>query len=144
MTIRCKRAITIRPDNVNAKELIAPIHQRVGKSDDDKEDKEEVVETDYTDELKNQEVWEQMQEQVEDLNVRIARHFEFANDGDQWRLPMIKFPPQPTKEAWLQHQLTHTHTVRTMVQTLHCGEGRESQPSECKILSQICTRHRQE
>ena len=45
---------------------------------------------------------------MEDLNVRVARHFGDAHDGDQWKFPMVESPPQPTKEEWLQHQLSHT------------------------------------
>ena len=42
--------------------------------------------------------WEQVQEKVEDLNIRMARHFEDNNDGGGWQPPMVASPTQPTKE----------------------------------------------
>ena len=47
--------------------------------------------------VKDQLDWEKTQEQVEDLNVRVARYFEDANDSDKWRPPMVASPLQPTK-----------------------------------------------
>ena len=45
---------------------------------------------------------------MDDLNVRVARHFEDANEDGKWKPPMVKSPLQPSREEWLQHQLTHT------------------------------------
>lgn len=55
-----------------------------------------------------QKEWQDVHDTVEDLNVRLARHFEDRNDNNAWDPPMIKSPPQPTKEEWMRHQLTHT------------------------------------
>ena len=108
ITIGSQRAITVRPNELQAEELIAPIQAEAGEHKDDDEDKKEVVETDVPTSAKGQARWEQLHEQVEDLNLRVARHFEDANANNQWKPPMVRSPQHPTKEEWLQHQLTHT------------------------------------
>ena len=108
ITRRRPRAITVRPNQMNDKELIAPIDEEVGEPENHGKENENVVETDGIEKEKNRADWEQLQDQMEDLNVRVARHFEDANDENKWQPPMIESPPQPTKEEWLQHQLIHT------------------------------------
>ena len=66
-------------------------------------------------------VWEKMYDQVEDLNVRVARHFEDANDNTGWQPPMVNPPQQPTRQEWLRHQLTHTPYAKWCK---HCNSAR--------------------
>ena len=108
MTLRSERAITVRPKQTHDQELIAPIHEEVGELEGDNKDNENVVEADDAEGMKEQQSWDQLQEHVEVLNVRVARHFEDKNEENQWKPPMVKSSPQPTKEEWLQHQLIHT------------------------------------
>lgn len=51
---------------------------------------------------------EKMRGEVEDLIVRVARHFEDLNDKNDWAPSMVKTQLQATKEEWPGHQLTHT------------------------------------
>ena len=44
------------------------------------EHEKEVVETDISKHEEGQADWEQINEKVEELNTRVARHFEDAND----------------------------------------------------------------
>ena len=108
ITTGSQRAITVRPNETQARKLIAPIHEDAGEPEEQEEDKKEVVETDIAKSSEGQADWDQVNEKVEELNTRISRHFEDANDENQWKPPMVKFPLQPAKEEWLQHQLTHT------------------------------------
>ena len=66
-------------------------------------------------------VWDKIYDQVEDLNVRVARHVEDANDNAGWQSPMVKSPPQPIRQEWLQHQLTHTPYAQWCT---HCNSAR--------------------
>lgn len=62
-----------------------------------------------------------MKDKVEDLSIRVARHFEDKSDETGWKPPMIKTPPQPTHDEWLRHQLTHTSFAPWCK---HCNAGR--------------------
>ena len=61
--------------------------------------------------------WQAIASKVEGLNVRIARHFEDADDNAGWQPPMVNPPQQPTRQEWLRHKFannhTHTHTQHT-------------------------------
>ena len=115
-----KREIIVRPARGIPEKLIAPMQNKTGDLEaNPKEDEWNVVgDKEVQDKSKAEEaetvdtdtrpVWEKMHDQVEDLNVRVARHFEDSNDADEWKVPMVKSPLQPTKEEWLQHQLIHT------------------------------------
>ena len=105
---KSKRAITVSPRTLNPVESTTTIHEEVGEPGENKTKEKEVVETEATHTGSGKPNWEEIQDQVDDLNVRVARHFEDSNDADDWKIPMVKSPLQPTKEEWLQHQLTHT------------------------------------
>ena len=49
-----------------------------------------------------------MQENVEELHRRLARHFEDGNEEAGDKPPIVKFPKQPTVEEWEKHKTTHT------------------------------------
>ena len=128
MTTKSQRTISIRPKRNAQEKLMTPIQKNIvdleaepgeeedamGEPEKNMEDatnwqavpndhgSDQVVYTDV------RPVWERMQEEVEDLNVRVARHFEDLNDNTDWAPPMVKFPLQPTKADWLSHQLAHT------------------------------------
>ena len=108
ITTKCKRAITISPRKANTVEFIAPIHEETGEPEENNEEENGLVETSNAQETEEQSDWKQLHERVEDLNVRVSTHFEDTNDGDAWKPPMVKSPPQSTHEELLQHQLTHT------------------------------------
>ena len=59
-----------------------------------------------------QQKWPEIRHTVEDLIERVVGHFEDANEETDWTAPMVKTPPQPTREKRLRHQLTHTHVMR--------------------------------
>ena len=108
ITRKCQRANTVSPHELNIKECLAPNHEEAGVPDNDNEDKEEVVEVEDGEEPKIQSDWKRVQDQVDDLNERVARRFEDANDDDKWNPPLVKSPPQFAREQRLQHQLIHT------------------------------------
>ena len=83
-------------------------------------------------------VWEKMQDKVEDLSGRVARHFEDRNDGHGDGPPIVKSPQQPTAEEWARHQTTHT--LCSMVQSLQCSKGREKRPSTTETEGQLGAR----
>ena len=49
-----------------------------------------------------------MEAKVEELQRKVAEHFEDQNDQQKERTPIIKAPIQPTREQWDIHQITHT------------------------------------
>ena len=49
-----------------------------------------------------------IQHQIEDLQKRVARHFQDQNDEAGQSPPLVKAPPKPTAEEWEKHQATHT------------------------------------
>ena len=105
-------------------DYIAPIQKVVGGFDEEPNKEDSVVgeqkvtiDTDtrpmweklkVESDSKEQQEWQHVQEKVEDLNVRFARHFEDTNDNTGWNPPMAKSPLQFTKEELMRHQLTHT------------------------------------
>ena len=108
-----KREITVRPARGIPEKLIAPMQNKIGDleanpkeeewdvvGDEEVQDKTKVEEAE-TIGIDTRPVWEKMHDQVEDLNVRVARHFEDANDHIGWQPPMVNTPLQPTKQEWL-------------------------------------------
>ena len=99
---------------------MAPIQEEIGDLEAKEEDEEGAV--DDGDEVTQEEqdpvdidrkpVWEELQNKMEDLAVRVARHFEDGNDNRNWQPPMVAQPLQPTKDEWLRHQLTHTRRTQ--------------------------------
>ena len=120
MTARSQRDFTVRPSECHQEEYMAPIHDEAGgleskedevgdamqEADEGVQDQGKVIHIDTRPVWEKD--WEQVRDKVEDLNVRMARHFEDNNDGGGWQPPMVASPTQPTKEEWRRHQLTHT------------------------------------
>ena len=103
-----QRANTVSPTTMKQEEFIAPVHEEAGEPEKKDEKQKEIVETGDLEDTEKQSDWERVQEQVDDFNVRVTRHFEDNNDNTGWQPPMVKTPAQPTREEWLRHQLTHT------------------------------------
>ena len=98
-----------------------PSEERQGVVGDEDNQEKDMVKAEEVIDIDNQPAWEKMHEQVEDLNVRVARHFEDANDNTGWHPPMINPPQQPTRQEWLRHQLTHTPYAKWCK---HCNSAR--------------------
>ena len=71
---KCERATTISPRQTNTVDSSAPVHEVAGELLGHDDDDSGVVETDGTQEAKEQSEWQQLQKEVDDLNVRVARH----------------------------------------------------------------------
>ena len=121
MTTPSQRDPTVRPKRAHHNDYIAPMQEEAGgiNEEPNKEDsvvgeQEATIDTDTRptwekleaeSDSKEQHEWQDVQEKVEDLNVRLARHFEDTNDNSGWNPPMVKSPQQPTKEEWMRHHL---------------------------------------
>lgn len=112
MTIKSQRALSVRPRRNAPDDLVAPIQKSIGDLEAEAITEAEAVGKEEDNSENEEQQWQEVQDKVEDLNVRVARHFEDANDAEAWKPPMVKTPLQPTKEEWLRHQLTHTHPMR--------------------------------
>ena len=111
--------------------LMAPIHEEAGDLTAEAEETEDVVAEEVKEvDIDKRPVWEKMQDEMEDLTVRVARHFEDTNDQTGWHPPMIRSPLQPTKEEWLRHQLTHTPFAAWCK---HCNAGRAVRTSHQRV-----------
>ena len=121
MTEKGQRAFCVRPKGEPFEINIAPI--QMGESDLEAKQKEEDKATvKQTEDIREEsDEWQEMNEKVKDINVRVARHFEDANDNNGWIPPMIRPPLQPTKEEWFRHQFTHTPYAPWCK---HCNAGR--------------------
>ena len=80
ITKRRQRAIILSPHEVTVREFIVSIHEEAGVPKEDKKSKEEVVETNDVEKKTVQSELGQLQENNEEFNSRMARHFEDAND----------------------------------------------------------------
>ena len=130
MTVRSQRDLIVRPSECKPDEYMASIHDEAGGLETEEGEKGDATKGTDEEGLANDKVidtdtrlvwekeWEHVENKVEDLNVRLARHFEDNNDVGSWRPPMVASPVQPTKEEWQKHQLTHTHTLRGVVPSL--------------------------
>ena len=110
MTGKCQREVIVRPSETRPEQIIAPLGAAVGDDEAEADNDDEAVVDDQKEgfNIDTRPVWEKMQDKIEDLNTRVVRHFEDQNDRNNWTPPMVKTPPQPTREEWLKHQLTHT------------------------------------
>ena len=129
MTMMSQRDLTVRPRRQKSEQLVAPIQEEADDFEAEPERSEEAV-VDNGDEHKQ---WQEIQNRVEDLNVRVARQFEDANDNTGWSPPMIRPPPQPTKNEWLQHQLTHTPYAPWCK---HCSSARAVRNNHQKCIKE--------
>ena len=102
MTLQSQREIIVRPFETD--EMIAPMQGDAGDLDNESDaGKDVVVQDGVADAMGGEKivdtdtrpVWEKMAAKMEDIHVRVARHFEDENDGNQWKPPMVKFPLQP-------------------------------------------------
>ena len=57
------------------------------------------------DEAKDQ--WSELQSRVEEMQKKVAEHFEDGNEKQAGGPPVIRQPSQPTQEQWMQLQATH-------------------------------------
>ena len=70
--------------------LVAPIHEKAGDLTAEAEETEDVVAEEVKEvDTDKRPVWEKMQDEMEDLTVRVARHFEDTNDQTGWQPPMV-------------------------------------------------------
>ena len=106
MTKKCQMEVIVRHNETKPEGLVAPIQEESG--DQEAETEQQAVVKEEQEIPSGQESWQEIQDKVEDLNVRVAQHFEDKNDQNGWAPPMIKTPPQPTREERLRHQTTHT------------------------------------
>lgn len=79
-------------------------------------------------------VWEKMQDQVEELQKKVARHFEDRNDQSGQSPPIVKSPQQPTAEEWEKHQVTHTPYAPWCQ---HCNAARAVRRDHARIKQRI-------
>lgn len=126
MTQQSQREIIVRPHK--EEELIAPIHEEVGDLEDEPNVEGEVVDQKAVEDGDGRVVhtdvrtgWEKMRDKIEDLAVKVTRHFEDENDETGWKPPMVKSPTQPTQDEWMRHKLAHTPFAAWCK---HCNTGR--------------------
>ena len=62
ITTGSQRAITVRPNEIQSRKLIAPIHEDAGEPVEEDENEKEVVETDISKHKEGQADWEQISE----------------------------------------------------------------------------------
>ena len=62
--------------------------------------------------------WEDLADKYEMLERKVAEYFEDQETPKADGPPMVKSHTTPTKEEYQRHQVTHTHTICTLVQTL--------------------------
>ena len=98
-----ERASTVRPLKTIPLTSLHPIEREsdVDKVKDDESDAKEHG----ADEKGEVDEWK---EHVEDLSRRVAQYFEDEHEKCAVSPPSVKAPQQPTREAWEQHQITHT------------------------------------
>ena len=108
ITARRQRDPIVRPTGSNPEGYMLPIQEEVGDLEAKEEEGKDAVVSGDGEVSEEQGEWRQVQRQVDDLNVRVARHFEDSNDNRGWQPPMVATPLQPTRDEWLRHQLTHT------------------------------------
>ena len=110
MTGKCQREVIVRPSETRPEQIIAPVGAAAGDDEAEADNDDEAVVDDQKEgfNIDTRPVWEKMQDKIEDLNTRVVRHFEDQNDRNNWAPPMVKTPPQPTREELLKHQLIHT------------------------------------
>ena len=106
MTLRSQRVHTVRPQSTAN---LLPVQ---GGESDEKEVEDDKAEGGLTeedaDESETRDQWSELQSKVEEMQKKVAEHFEDTNDRQVEGPPVIKQPGQPTKEQWTQHQATHT------------------------------------
>ena len=97
ITTTTERARTVRPNDEFDEIALNTMHEETTKTEIEEslEDAEEPVS------------WEKMAETFEDLETRLAEHFEDTGRDKQDMPPIIKAPERPTKDEWERHQATH-------------------------------------
>ena len=119
MTKEHQRVVTARPRSINTRNFINPLHEDSGEAGAEKDAVREG----------QCEAWEETVKKIEELETKVTEHFEQQGQENQRSPPVIKAPAKPTQEQWERHQVTHTHTICTLVPPLSCGKKCEAQPS---------------
>ena len=98
--VQKERAQSVRP---REDKTLQPLH-----GVDVASDGEETEEAKVNESVVPEEGWKQISDKVEELAEKVAIHFEDENQNESRKPPIIRAPPQPTKEELERHQTTHT------------------------------------
>ena len=102
--MKSQRVSTIRPPKGKDHDELHPLQdEKSGDLEVEKEQSEGGLASEDADTE-----WAAMEAKVEDLQKRLAEHFEDANEQHEQNPPMIRAFRQPTEEEWNRHQTTHT------------------------------------
>ena len=105
MTSKSQRACTVSPPKGSNQDDLLPLREDQS-GDLEAEDNGAEGGLDNGDLHKGE--WSEVEEKVEELQRRVAEHFENENDKERAGPPMVRAPNQPTREQWNRHQTTHT------------------------------------
>lgn len=88
MTKEHQRFVTVRPRSTNTKNFINPLHEDSG---DVGVEKDAACEEECA-------AWEETAKKIEELETKVAEHFEHQSQENQKSPPVIKVPAKPTQE----------------------------------------------
>ena len=119
---RHQRARTVRPNEENTHRLLQPISDEMlgdlegdkGKSGDGGE----------------QESMEQLDQKYQQLKNKIEEYFDDEHGKEYKQPPVVKTPPQPTREEFERHQATHTPCAPWCKHCLAARAVRSQHPSK--------------
>ena len=120
MTNKRERADTVGPKICPTNISINPIHSGIGEQGDEKVEEE----------ARESDPWEETAERVEDLETRLAEHFEDQHGKDGNPPHIIKEPMKPTYEVWERHQATHTPFESWCPHCVAARDARRGHPSK--------------
>ena len=93
---KSQRETAVRPPNNDKPDVIAPIAHEPGDLEGDNETAEA------------QDAWKRLANKYEDLEAKVHEYLEDETNADARDPPIVKFPPNMTKEEWDKHQVIHT------------------------------------
>ena len=109
MTLGNQRDITVRPQRKQVDDnLLTMKSGESGNPEVNEDDAEGGLADESAGEEESVKSEPGMASKVEELQRRVAEHFEDANDRRADGPPIVKAPSQPTKGEWEAHQTTHT------------------------------------
>ena len=128
---RRQRATAVRPQEFEARKIIAPVDGGFGERNEGACDGP-------SDEGGAKAEWEELADKCDQVEKKVKEHLEDQQDLGVIDPPIINAPPKMPKEEWEKHQVTHT--ICPELQTLYSSEGSEIQTPEDEKAQTSCAR----
>ena len=113
-----KRVTAVRPNNHEAKKILAPMDGGLGDHGMEAHDG-------HNEDGGAKSEWEELADKYNKLEEKVRDYLDDQQNGGTREPPVVSAPPRMSKDEWERHQVTHTPLLPKL-QTLCGSKGSEA------------------